>query len=103
MKQNLILMENLDRLDRFMDLFPQIDFFTTTQPQKPALSIEAQLSGVKEVERMLRDARRDWNRARKLHKQNKMSSEELFDFEWRMRELEEELRKLREDGEQSIG
>lgn len=95
--------EQLDKMSRFMNLFPQIDFFVQQAPQKQGLSIEAQLGGIAEVERMLRAARRDWNRARKEHKQNKISSEELFDYEWRMRELEEELRKLKEDGEQSIG
>ena len=45
---------------------------------------------------MLTEAKRNLSRAKKLHKQGKMSAEEVFDHEYRVHELEQELDRFKD-------
>jgi multidrug resistance efflux pump len=51
-----------------------------------------------QVKNMLKKATEEYNRAKKLFKANKISKEELFDCEWRVFELKDELDKLNNEG-----
>lgn len=85
-----------DLLDKFCDCFPTIDFNIKRKEIKHQLSIETVTTGEREIERMLTEAKRNLSRAKKLHKQGKMSAEEVFDHEYRVHELEQELDRFKD-------
>ena len=84
-------------LDKFSELFPNIEF-NIKHSEQEQLSIELLQSSEDELGRMIRSAKKDYNKARRLHKLGKMSSEELFDFEWRLVELQNELNSISDQG-----
>ena len=45
---------------------------------------------------------RDLNKAKKSHKLGKISSDELFDWQYRVHELEEEIKRLNDNIEEDI-
>ena len=47
-----------------------------------------------ELKKMLKRLTEEYNRAKRSFKENKLSRQELFDFEWRMFEIQEEIKKL---------
>ena len=51
-----------------------------------------------QVKNMLKKATEEYNAAKKLYKAGKISKEELYDCEWRVFELKEELDKLNNEG-----
>ena len=85
-----------DILDKFCDIFPNIDFNINRREIKQQLSIETVSTGEREIQRMLNEARRDLSKIRKMHKKGKVSSEEVFDHEFRVHELEEHLNKFKD-------
>lgn len=44
--------------------------------------------------KMLQKARKELSKAHKLHKSGKLSTEELFDYEWHVSELEQQIRNI---------
>lgn len=53
---------------------------------------------ISQVKNMLKKATEEYNRAKKLFKTGKISKEELYDCEWRVFELKDELDKLNNEG-----
>jgi len=47
-----------------------------------------------ELKKVLKRLTEEYNRAKKAFKQNKLSRQELFDFEWRLFEIQEEINRL---------
>lgn len=86
-----------DIIDKFCDCFPSISFEITKKTIKHQLSMESASTGEREIQRMLTEAERQLSKFKKLHKQGKVSAEEVFDCEWRVSELEEELKKFKSD------
>lgn len=86
-----------DLINKFCDCFPDISFDITKEKIKLNLSVESVSTGEREIQKMLTDASRQLSKFKKLHKQGKVSAEEVFDCEWRVNELEEELRKFKRD------
>jgi len=81
-------------LDTFCDIFPTIDFDIKCKPVKHQLSVESRSTGDKEIRKMLNSAKKDLSNIRRSHKQGKASVEEVFDYEWRVQELEEQLERF---------
>lgn len=65
------------------DLQDQIDYKTKSQ-----------------IKQMLKKANEEYSQAKKLYKVGKISKDELYDFEWRVFELREELDKFNDKGVQ---
>ena len=86
-------------LDTFCGIFPTIDFDVRKKTQKHQLSIESTSTAEKEIERMLNNAKRALSKIRKSHKHGKASSEEVFDHEFRVHELEEELQRFKDSND----
>ena len=85
-------------LDKFCNLFPKIEFEIIEKEIKSnKISIESACAGEKEIKRMLNTAKRDLSKFKKLHKAGKVSIEEVFDHEWRVHELEEQLIRFQDD------
>ena len=51
-----------------------------------------------QIKTMLKKATDDYQQAKKLFKHGKLTKEELYDFEWRVFELREDLDKLDNEG-----
>lgn len=86
----------------FLDIFKKIQFKITEKAiGRKEPSIEVLSKSETEVIRFLSSAKKDLRDAKRLHKQGKISSEELFDHEYRVFELEQDLKRLQEkiDGE----
>lgn len=81
----------IDNITKFLDCFPTIQFEVQENQTKSQLSLESISAGEREITNLLNQAKKKYNSAKKEHKRGKMSSEELFDYEWRLRELKEEL------------
>lgn len=79
-----------------MSLFKGIDFNTTAVPVKKA-SNELLNDSITHLNKMLVNAKKELARATKAHRAGKISRDELFDFDWRVHEIKEELRKIKED------
>ena len=88
-------------IDKFIGLFRGISF-NTYEPQSVSVSKDALSASYKELSKMLMKAKRDLNKAKKSHKLGKISSDELFDWQYRVHELEEEIRRLNDNIEEDI-
>ena len=87
----------MSQIETFLQLFQEIDFkVNKTKTKDIPISREMNLSAEDELKRMLDRAKRDLNRATKLYKRKKISSEELMEWEWRVHELQEEIKKMRD-------
>lgn len=87
----------IDNITKFLDCFPTIQFEVQENQTKSQLSLESISTGEREITNLLNQAKKEYNFAKKEHKRGKMSSEELFDYEWRLRELEEELHMFKQN------
>lgn len=86
-----------DKITQFLDCFPTIQFeIQEEQAPKSQLSIETLATGERELEHMLQRAKKELNQAIKDHKRGKISSEELFDYEWRVEELRQEIKHFKQ-------
>lgn len=81
----------------FVNLFSAIDFKISEMTIRKSPSVEVLSQSENEVIRFLSDAKKDLREAKRLHKQGKISSEELFDHEFRVFELEEDLKRLQDE------
>ena len=90
----------MSQIETFLHLFNEIDFKVNKhQPVDFTLSKNMHLSAEEELKRMLDKAKRDLNRMTKLYKRGKINSEELMEWEWRVHEIQEEIKKVRELGD----
>jgi len=92
---HLTIMKQL--LDKFCNMFPLIEFEVIEKEIKAVLSVESVSTGEKEIKRMLTEAKRSLSKYKKLHKHGKASSEEVFDYEWRVHELEDQLIRFQDE------
>lgn len=90
----------MDNVDKFLNLFA--DFELVVEPrrrktdQKPSRQIVTSHKSKSDLKKALKRLTREYKQAQKSFKANKISKQELFDFEWRMFEIQEEIRKLEE-------
>ena len=90
----------MSQIETFLDLFNEIDFkVNRNQSTELVISRNMNLSAEEELKKMLDKAKRDLNRMTKLYKRNKISIEELMEWEWRVHEIQEEIKKVRELGD----
>jgi NAD(P)H-dependent FMN reductase len=92
----------MNNVDKFLALFSEFDMIVipkerTTKPKKEFNVTATQVSQAKsDLEKELRRLTNEYKRARRSFKHNKISRQELFDFEWRIHELQEEIRRIEE-------
>lgn len=95
----------MDNVDKFLDLFAEFELIVEPRrrktDQKPArMTASSTNKSRRDLKKALKRLTQEYKRAQKSFKANKISKQELFDFEWRIFELQEELRKI-EEGDQS--
>jgi len=84
----------------FMSFFKDVSFEVTSRPiKKSKVSDKALTVTEKDLKKMLAKAKKDFNKAKKLFKINKISSDELFDWEFRVSEIKEEIKRFIDDVE----
>ena len=92
----------MNNVDKFLALFSEFDMIVipkerTTKTKKEFNVTAMQVSQAKsDLEKELRRLTNEYKRARRSFKHNKISRQELFDFEWRIHELQEEIRRIEE-------
>jgi len=90
----------MSQIETFLHLFNEIEFKVNKHdPIDFPMSMQMNLSAEEELKRMLDKAKRDLSRMTKLYKRGKINSEELLEWEWRVHEIQEEIKKVRELGD----
>tara|TARA_B110000285_G_scaffold218307_1_gene267614 strand:- start:1734 stop:2033 length:300 start_codon:yes stop_codon:yes gene_type:complete len=88
----------MSQIEDFLQVFPEIDFIVKLKQVETQrlLSTSLSLSAEDELKRMLVKAKKDLSKAVKGYKRGEITTEELFEWEWRCKELEEEIRRMRD-------
>jgi len=91
-------MENNDKITfkGFLKCFNSFQFNICTKPKKEvkAQKMDSVHESASHIVRMLQRARKELARAYKSHRAGKLSIEELFDYEWHVSELEQQLKNI---------
>ena len=95
----------MENIDKFLDLFSE--FNLVIEPRNKQIKKKPESKTNLSVNRSVADLKKTLNRltkeykqARRSFKHNKISRQELFDFEWRIFEIQEELKRI-EDRERN--
>lgn len=85
----------------FLSCFKQFAFNVTSKEKaievtKVNRDTESYRQSDSHLYRMLQAAKKELSAARKLCKHGKITTDELFDYEWRVTELEQEIRDLKD-------
>lgn len=80
----------------FLKFFNKFEFNICTKTKKEVnvQKMESVHESVSHLTKMLQKARRELARAYKSHKAGKLSIEELFDYEWHVSELEQQIKNV---------
>lgn len=87
--------------DKFCHLFSNFDLVVRCKKKARKEATESDIAtGItkSQIKTMLKKAIEEYSQAKKLFKRGKISKEELYDFEWRVFELREDLDKLDNEG-----
>jgi predicted nuclease with TOPRIM domain len=84
-------------LDKFCKLFHVIQLEVVEKEIKNKLSVESIFTGEMEIKKMLSEAKKAFSKYKKLHKNGKASSDEVFEYEWRVHELQDHLSRFKDD------
>jgi hypothetical protein len=92
----------MNNVTKFLTLFSEFSLVVCEkEPKRPEpAKVNTANSGTakSDLEKELKRLMQEYKRAQKSYKHNKISRQELFDFEWRIFELQEEIRRIEEDG-----
>tara|TARA_B100000767_G_scaffold90227_1_gene86661 strand:- start:490 stop:774 length:285 start_codon:yes stop_codon:yes gene_type:complete len=91
----------MDNVTKFLTLFSDFDL-TVSEKVKTTFKkaeVSPAIAGVAkgDLKKELKRLTQEYKRAQRAFKNNKISRQELFDFEWRIFELQEEIRQIEED------
>ena len=87
--------------EKFCHLFSNFDLVVRCKKEaRKAATEEDTVDRItkSQIKTMLKKATEDYQQAKKLFKRGKLTKEELYDFEWRVFELREDLDKLDNEG-----
>lgn len=89
----------MKKIERFLQLFSEFNLIVT----KPGNNITATYltpeivtPAIQDIQKSIRKLEKEYNAAKKAFKAGRIPREELFDYEWRLFELKEELRKIQD-------
>lgn len=82
----------------FLKCFKNFDFNILTKPKKEVKlgNLDSVQDSISHISKMLQKAKKDLARAYKAHKAGKISIEEVFDYEWNVEELEQQLKNIQD-------
>lgn len=93
----------MDNTEKFLMLFSDFDMTVVEKVSKAEIESKRSISANNRInanqqkvdlEKALKRLSAEYSRARKSFKNNKISRQELFDFEWRLFEIQEEINRL---------
>jgi len=89
----------MSNIDKFLTLFSQFDMIVEPKQEKPVrqktiVPHTAAKTGIADLKKALKRLTQEYKRAQKAFRHNKISRQELFDFEWRLFEIRDEISKL---------
>lgn len=94
----------MNNVDKFLTLFSEFDMVVTPkrrtiETKKKDFKVTSTQAGQakSDLERELKRLTQEYKRAQRSFKHNRISRQELFDFEWRIFELQEEIRRIDEE------
>ena len=92
----------MDNVNKFLTLFADFDLIVTEKVQptpikKPEVSKSMAGYAGADLKKELKRLTQEYKRAQKSFRANKLTRQELFDFESRIFELREEIRRIEED------
>jgi hypothetical protein len=93
----------MDKVDTFINLFSDFELVVEAKrgitDQNPTrMALDSTNKSRSELKKALKRLTQEYKHAQKSFKANKINKQELFDFEWRIFEIQEELRKIEESG-----
>ena len=90
----------MNKVDKFINLFSDFELVVETKRKIDKKSnspiLDSTNKSRSELKKALRRLTQEYKSAQKSFKANKISRQELFDFEWRVFEIQEEIRKIEE-------
>lgn len=88
-------------LKGFLECFKNFEFNIVKKNKRVRVDMSADAIQQSESHllKMLQQAKRELSRAYKAHKAGKLSIEELFDYEWHVSELEQQIKGLKDFSE----
>ena len=88
----------MKNIDKFLELFSDFDLVVTKSGRRDPEEVfdhpKIFNPTVQELRRSIKRLEREYSAARRAFKAGKIHREELFDYEWRLFELKEELKKI---------
>jgi len=86
----------MDNIDKFLNLFSDFDLLVVPKQerQKQTAKVNHVVSEKVNLQKALKRLEKEYKLAVKSFKANKLSKSDLHDFEWRIFELREEIRRL---------
>lgn len=86
--------------DKFCHIFSNFSLVVRAkcEAREPATAEEVDGITKTQLKTLLKKATEDYQQAKKLYKRGKISKEELYDYEWRVFEIREDLDKLDNEG-----
>ena len=92
----------MDNVNKFLTLFSDFDLVVKEKiktPVKARVISNGHVAGVAkaDLKKELKRLTQEYKKAQKSFKHHKISRQELFDCEWRIFELQEEIRRIEED------
>jgi 5-bromo-4-chloroindolyl phosphate hydrolysis protein len=89
----------METVDKFLQLFDGFEMLVTPKQEKKQLEpIDQSQKTRTSLNKVLKRLEKEYKQAVKSFKLNKISRNELFDFEWRIFEVREELKRLDRGG-----
>ena len=92
----------MDNIDKFLDLFSEFNLVIEPRIKKTKNKSESKQSptmvnrSISDLKKTLNRLTKEYKQARRSFKHNKISRQELFDFEWRIFEIQEELKRIQD-------
>lgn len=94
----------MSNVDKFLTLFSDFEMIVEPrgakkeQPKTTSVTVNQYSKSSSDLKKALKRLTNEYKRAQRSFKQNKISRQELFDFEWRIFEIQEEIKRI-ENGE----
>ena len=93
----------METIDKFISLFSEFNLVIEpkmTRPTKPNNSTNTNpRKSIADLKKKLGRLTKEYKQAQRSFKHNKITRQELFDFEWRIFEIQEDLNYLQSQGD----
>ena len=92
----------MDNIDKFLNLFSEFNLVIEPRIKKTQKKSESKSTpttinrSILDLKKTLSRLTKEYKQARRSFKHHKISRQELFDFEWRIFEIQEELRRIQD-------